>query len=277
MNEAPAYIAEGNDASLVRLIKDGAIFIREHGTSDVPTGPEWTPTNGANSRVGYYSEDGFTLEPSPGDTTTIAGHNGDDVIEEQAPGFWTLGFAGIEGNKHITAAYFDVDVASDGSVTVTTAATNRRYDVVVVGLDQLDRAIIGHFPNVKISEREGLSFNRTTLLAYGLTFRTFKGTGASPYHFKAWGLAVPTVESIEVAGLATVAVEASITLSATAQLSDGSSRTVTNEVAWTSSDVAKATVSSAGLVTGVATGSATITATLGSRTTTHAVSVTGAP
>lgn len=193
---APAYLSTGNDAELVRLIKDGAIFIRTAGSTDIPTGTDWTPVD-TSAQIGYYSEDGFNLAPVPGDETTYNGHNGDAVVAESAPGHWTLGFAGLEGKSNITSAYFDVDVESDGSVTVNSASASRRYDVVVVGLDQKERVIVAHFPNVQIdnSSREGLTFNRTTLLAYALTFRTFKGSGSSPYHFKAWGFVANDDES----------------------------------------------------------------------------------
>ena len=51
-------------------------------------------------------------------------------------------------------------------------------------------------------------------------------------------------------------------LKAIAQMSDGSAKDVTSDTTgWTSSDVAIATVSSTGLVTGVASGSVTVTAT----------------
>lgn len=184
----PSYLSTGIDADLVRLIKDGALFLREVGTTDVPEGTDWTPGN-PDEQLGYYSEDGFVLTPVPGDETTINGHNGDPVISEAAPGNWTVGFSGLEGNERITAAYFDVDVAPDGSVTVTKAAASRRYDLVIVGLDQNDRLILAHFPNVQLdnSSRGALTFNRTTLLAYALQFKTFKGGASAPYHFKAWG------------------------------------------------------------------------------------------
>lgn len=187
---APAYLSTGIDAELVRLIKDGAIFIREAGSGDIPTSTSWTPAD-PDTQIGYYSEDGFTLTPNPGDETTYNGHNGDPVIAEAAPGYWTLGFSGIEGNETVTAAYFDADVAVDGSVTVTSAAASRRYDIVVVGLDQQERVILAHFPNVQLDNtaREPLTFNRTTLLAYGMQFRTFRGDNSAPYHFKAWGFA----------------------------------------------------------------------------------------
>lgn len=205
---APAYLDSGVDASLARIIKDGAIFIREAGTADIPTGTGWTPSN-ADTQLGYYGEDGFTLTPVPGDSTELVGHNGDALINEQAPGHWTVAFAGLEGNETTAGTYFDTTVAGDGSITVTTAAANKRYDIVTVGLDQEERLILVHYPNVQISEREGITFNRTTMLAMGATFRTFKGGAGSPYHFKAWGLvsgSVPekdTAWSIAVTGTPT--------------------------------------------------------------------------
>lgn len=184
----PTYMTTGNDADLARLIKDGALFLREVG-STAPTGTSWTPGAG-DEQVGYYSDDGFTLTPTPGDETSLTGHNGDPLISEAAPGYWGVGFSGLEGNETVTSAYFDVDVdPEDGSVTVTGASASKRYDLVAVGLDQKERLILVHFPNVQIdnSSREALTFNRTTLLAYGLAFRTFRGGASAPYHFKAWG------------------------------------------------------------------------------------------
>ncbi|MCT1363310.1 hypothetical protein [Microbacterium sp. p3-SID131] len=183
----PAYMTSGVDADLARLIKDGALFLRPVG-STAPTGTTWTPTTG-DEQVGYYSDDGFTLTPTPGDETNLTGHNGDPLISEAAPGYWGVSFAGLEGNETVTSAYFGVDVAVDGSVTVDSAAATKRYDLIAVGLDQKERLILVHFPNVQIdnSSREALTFNRTTLLAYGLAFKTFRGGSSAPYHFKAWG------------------------------------------------------------------------------------------
>lgn len=192
----PSYLTTGIDASLVRLVKDGAIFIRPAGTNDIPTSAAWTPSD-PDTQIGYYSEDGFVLTPVPGDETVINAHNGDPVVAEAAPGHWTVGFSGIEGNETVTAAYFDVDVDIDGSVTVTSASASKRYDIVTVGMDQSERLILAHYPNVQIdnSSREGLTFNRTTLLAYALTFRTFPGGSGAPYHFKAWGFVAEDDES----------------------------------------------------------------------------------
>lgn len=190
----PAYM-ESNAAELARLIKNGAIFIRRASDGPTaPTGTNWQPAS-TDGKVGYYSDDGFTLHPEPGDTTSFTGHNGDDLVSDQAPGYWTVAFQGLEANQQNAEAYFDVEVGPDGSVTLTSAAANTEWDIVTVGLDQADRLIVVHYPRVKVNEREDITFNRTTLLAYGMTFRTFKGGAAAPYHAKAWGF-VPEFEIV---------------------------------------------------------------------------------
>lgn len=221
----PSYL-ETNDASLVRLIKDGAIFIRDRASNPTaPSSSAWTP--GVNdTKIGYYSEDGYTLTPVPGDSTDFAAHNGDIVISDQAPGWWTLAFSGLEGNESNAETYFDVTVGGDGSVTLTTAAANKHYDIVIVGLDQNDNLIVAHFPDVKVSEREGIVFNRTTLLAYAMTFRTFKGPASAPYHFKAWGLVVEATlpPAPEVTGATPAAAEADAEVTITGTNFTGATR-----------------------------------------------------
>lgn len=62
-------------------------------------------------------------------------------------------------------------------------------------------------------------------------------------------------------------------LTATLNMSDGSTQDVTASATWTSSDETVATVSTGGLVTGVAEGTATITATAQGQSDTCAVTV----
>lgn len=192
----PAYM-ETNDADLVRLIKNGAVFIDEANvTVTPPTDGAFTPPATA-AKLGYYGEDGFTLSPQTGDETEFTAHNGDVVLAEQAPGYWTVALSGLESNEQTAEAYFDVEVDPlDGSVTVTQASTSKRYTLITAGLDQKDRLIVAHYPNVQINAREDMVFNRTTLLAYGMTFRTFRGGSTYPYHFKGWGF-VPEFEDPE--------------------------------------------------------------------------------
>ena len=86
------YITSGNNADLASLIKDYALFLFKKGeTYTFPTSEQWTPPTGKGP-VGYNSEDGSTLHPEPGDTTEIKGHNGDAVVSETEPGYWTVQF-----------------------------------------------------------------------------------------------------------------------------------------------------------------------------------------
>ena len=75
-------------------------------------------------------------------------------------------------------------------------------------------------------------------------------------------------------GNPTVPVNTTQQLSATGTNSDASTCDITDLVTWSSSTIANATVSAGGLVKGVAAGSATITATLGSVTGSTSVTVT---
>lgn len=70
----------------------------------------------------------------------------------------------------------------------------------------------------------------------------------------------PTPTSIAVTGVVP-AVGASVQFSAVATFTDGSTQSVTQSCTWTSSNAAAATVSTLGVVTGVADGDATITCT----------------
>lgn len=93
-----SYITSGNRADLVKLIKDYALFLWKLDDPNIPAMPDsetWTPPEGKKP-VGYNSEDGAVLHPEPGDETEIKGHNGDIVVSEQEPGYWTLQIPGIE-------------------------------------------------------------------------------------------------------------------------------------------------------------------------------------
>ena len=93
---------------------------------------------------------------------------------------------------------------------------------------------------------------------------------------------VPTLVDVTPAS-ATIAALATQQLTAVVKNANGETLTVqkaVNEgvlsstgVTWTTSNAAKATVSASGLVTGVASGSCTITATLGTLTDTCAITV----
>ena len=70
-----------------------------------------------------------------------------------------------------------------------------------------------------------------------------------------------------------IAIDANVQLTATATMSDSTTRDVTVQAQWTSSDVTKVIVSDTGIASGIATGTATVTASYGGHTGTDVVTV----
>src|SRR5206468_13062915 len=96
------------------------------------------------------------------------------------------------------------------------------------------------------------------------------------------GTAAITVTNVPVASLAISPASAGVLVGATTQLrataKDSAGNTLSGRVVtWSSSAPAVATVTSSGLVTGVAAGSATITATSETKTSTATITVTSVP
>ena len=72
-----------------------------------------------------------------------------------------------------------------------------------------------------------------------------------------------TLVSIEITpATAGIPINGTVQFTATGQYSDGSTKTITNSVTWTSSNTAEATINSAGLAKGLSGGTVTIAATL---------------
>lgn len=118
----------------------------------------------------------------------------------------------------------------DGEESQATAATGDLVHVFRVMTDGYAESITGE---------EAFRYTITFLSQGDLAVRTVVGGGT---------VVTPSTLAIDV--------DESLPLTATV-----GGRTYTNGVKWTTSDATKATVSSAGIVTGVAAGSATITAT----------------
>ena len=81
-----------------------------------------------------------------------------------------------------------------------------------------------------------------------------------------------TVASIAITGSAP-AVGSTSQLTATATMSNGTTQDVTSSATWVSGDTAIATVSGAGVVTGISAGSTTVTATYQSVTASDSIAV----
>jgi hypothetical protein len=109
-----------------------------------------------------------------------------------------------------------------------------------------------------------------TLITLGAAFALW-ACGSSP-------TTPSTVSGLVVTGATPLTrIGQTVQLIATATLPDGTSQNVTTTATWRSSDASVATVSSGGLVTALATGIATITATYQSQTATAAVPISIGP
>jgi hypothetical protein len=198
--------ARANNPDQVRLVQDGRILLGAYGIT-APTGTSWDPSSdlsaGTRADIGYYSEDGFTLTPEPGDNTQIKGHNEDVVVDQDAPGTWAVNFAAFQQNKAVVEAYFDAVVNPDeGSITLTKASVSTYRDLVTVGIAGDDELIITHYPRVKVSDRDALTYAPGSVNSYGITFRAFKDPVLG-YIAKQWStflvgseVAVPTITAV---------------------------------------------------------------------------------
>lgn len=172
-----------NNADNTAIVPDGIIYFGSVGAA-APTSSAFVPSTGY-TEIGYYSEDGYTLTPNAPTATDHLGHNGDIVqTTTDGNGSWALGFGPIETKQIIVESYFDADVdLATGSVEVSSAAVNTYRSVIAIALPKDGRRIVKHFPKVRVSDREGITFNRSTLLMYGMTFQTYKDSDLE-YQFK---------------------------------------------------------------------------------------------
>jgi hypothetical protein len=212
-----------NNADLVRLVQDGRILLGAYGQS-APTGVDWDPSADltANNRTdfGYYTEDGFVLSPNPGDNTQTPAHNGDIVIDQDKPGNWTVQFTGLEETKVSTEVYFDATVdGATGSLTISKASIATYRDLVTVGITGDDDLVVTHYPRVKISDRDGLTFGPNDPHQFGMTFTTFRDPILG-YHFRSWSTlliaetpSAPTIASVS--PVTTAAAGALVTITGT--------------------------------------------------------------
>ena len=172
-----------NNADNTAIVPDGIIYLGALG-APAPTSSAFVPSTGY-TEIGYYSEDGYSLTPNSPSTTDLIAHNGDTVqTTNDGNGSWGLAFGPIETKKQIVETYFDATVdLAEGSVEVTKASAETFRSIIAIALPKDGRRIVKHFPRVQVSDREAITFNRSTLLAYGMTFKTFKDA-TTGYQFK---------------------------------------------------------------------------------------------
>jgi hypothetical protein len=180
------YISSGNNADLVKLIKDYALFLFKPGEEwTMPTSTEWQPP-ADKKPVGYNSEDGAVLHPEPGDTTEIKAHNGEVVVSDTAAGNWTLQIPGIQSSKDIVESYFGTTADEHGYLHVKDATTSTEYGWVLAALDQHGKPIVVCGKKAKVTDRDDMTLSSSEVLTYNITLSLFKGSDG--YMFHAYGL-----------------------------------------------------------------------------------------
>ena len=113
-------------------------------------------------------------------------NNGDIVLSDTDPGYWTLQLAAMEGRKDVVSAYFDVDVETDGGISIKGAGLKKEWILVLVALDQQDRPFLLYGTNAKVSDRDDVSLKSSEIMNFSMTFKMLKGTNGEQFH--AWGL-----------------------------------------------------------------------------------------
>ena len=214
------------------------------------------------SSLQLYTSEGSAWSVVPGSTVDVSAHT-------------------VTGTTTHFSLYAPIGlvVIPVAQVTVSPATTP-----VVIGAtvqlaaqvqDASHNALTGRVVTWSSSDNAKATVSATGLVT-GLAAGTATITATSESHSgtAAVTVTVPPVATVTIAPTsASVEVGATTTLVATTK--DASGATLTGRtIAWTSSDLTKATVSSAGVVTGVAAGSATITATSEGVAGTAAVTIT---
>jgi uncharacterized protein YjdB len=228
-------------------------------SQDVTASAIWTDASG---KVAKITSSGVATALAAGSTTitaTMGGLSGSASITVSAPAKTLTAIAVTPATASIlagatqqftaTATYSDsstADVSSSAAWTSSNAATAKINPAGLASALAAGSATI-------------------TAVLNGVTGSATLAVSAAP----------KTLSSVTVTpATASIAQQSTQQFTATAAYSDGSKGDVTSSVTWTGSNPAAATVNAAGLATGVAVGSATITATLGGIHGTAALTVT---
>ena len=249
----------------------GAVFRAPLGTT-LPTSASAT-LDAAFVELGFVSEDGVTNTNSP-ETDVVKAWGGETVLVLQTDKTdeWKLTL--IEAlNPNVLQAVYGEDAVNysvqNGTVAISASAAQLPDAVYVIDMSlkggALKRVVI---PVGSISEIGDIVYKDDEAIGYELTI-TALANSSKVTHYEYIVLAANASASISVAPTtATVAKNANTPIVATT-VPAGS------HVLWGTSDPTVATVDQSGKVTGVAAGSATITASFGGLSATCAVTVTG--
>ena len=246
----------------------GAIYRAPKGTS-LPTSAS-AALNGAFVEMGYVSEDGVTNTNSP-DTETIKAWGGQTVlvvVNEKSDTFKMKLLESLNSNV-LETVYGQANVSVNGTNISVTANASALDDYAYV-IDMLmkggalKRVVI---PVGALSEVGDIIYKDNEAVGYEITLNCLPDSSGNN-HYEYITLAAGSTVNLTI-DKSTLSVAHGSTSQIIATTTPAGMR-----VTWGSSDTTKATVDDSGLVTGVAAGSATITATYAGVSKTCSVTVT---
>lgn len=245
----------------------GAIYRAPKGTV-LPTSAS-AALNGAFVEMGYVSEDGVTNTNSP-DTESVKAWGGQTVlvvVNEKQDTFKMKLLESLNSNVLETVyGENNVTVVGTNISVVANADALDEYayviDMVMKG-GALKRVVI---PSGALSELGDVIYKDNEAVGYEVTLNCLPDASGNN-HYEYITLAGGSSVNLSI-DKSTLSVAVGATSQITATTTPSGMR-----VTWGSSDVSKATVDASGLVTGVAAGSATITASYAGISKTCAVTV----
>ena len=248
----------------------GAVYRAPKGTT-LPTDAS-SSLSGAFLDMGYISEDGVTNSNSP-DTENIKAWGGQTVlvvVNEKNDSFQLTFLESLNPNV-LESVYGANNVTLDainGTISIVANAEQLEEAVYVIDMvmkgGALRRIVI---PAGQLSELGDIVYKDDEAVGYDVTLQCLPDSSGNNHY-----------EYIQLASGASFALSID---KSTASVAHGSTVQITAtttpahmKVVWGTSDATKATVDQSGLVTGVAAGSATITATFGGISKSCTVTVT---
>ena len=234
----------------------GALFRAPVGTA-LPTSATAT-LNGAFAGLGYASEDGVTNSNSP-NSENIKAWGGQVVltVSSEKPDTWKIKLIESLNGNVLEVVYGAANVTINGGAGTIDVAANADalsefsyvIDMVMTG-GALKRVVI---PNGKLSAVGDIVYKDNEAVGYEITIEALPDSSGNT-HYEYIVLASGTSFALNL-DKSTLSVAHGSTSQITATTTPAG-----GHVFWGTSDATKATVDQSGLVTGVAAGSATITA-----------------
>ena len=248
----------------------GAVYNAPVGTT-LPTSASAT-LNGSFVELGYVSEDGVTNNNNPeSDTAKAWGGNIVLVLQNEKPDEWKMTLIEALNPNVLDTVYGSANVAYNagaGTINITANANQAVEMSYVIDMalkgGALKRVVI---PCGVLSEVGDIVYKDDEAIGYEITINALPdSSGNTHYEY----IVLPSGVEVTITlsdSSKTIAKEATYQLTATTSPAGG-------RVLWGTSNAAIATVTQTGLVTGVAAGSATITAYYGGVTANCALTVT---